>query len=102
MEVIIDNAESKTTSSDKSGSVTEQTSSLPIPASDGNRSAETHGTSTEAAAPSCTDVEPSKPTTSVSVNEYDAPNVLVDLPQAELRLLCSLLAREGYVCSFVS
>jgi E3 ubiquitin-protein ligase HUWE1 len=36
-----------------------------------------------------------KPTSGAN-SESDAQIILLNLPQAELRLLCSLLAREGY------
>lgn len=38
----------------------------------------------------------SKPTTSGNNMECESQRVLSNLPQAELRLLCSLLAQEGY------
>lgn len=41
-------------------------------------------------------VDSSQPSTSGADDECHTESVLLNLPQAELRLLCSLLAREGY------
>lgn len=96
MEVIIDNAESK--SADKSGvevSVSEQPSAPQISTSDAEMNTESGGTSVVVAMPDKI-VDSSKPSTSGVDNKCDTESILLNLPQAELRLLCSLLAREGY------
>lgn len=41
-------------------------------------------------------VESSKATSSGTDKEYESQRVLSNMPQAELKLLCSLLAQEGY------
>ncbi|KAI9201569.1 hypothetical protein LWI28_025432 [Acer negundo] len=94
LEVIIDNAESNLP--DKSGaSATEQTVAH-IPTSDaGGMNTESHGVSSGLSVSLSNVVDPSRPMTSGTNDECDAQNVLLNLPQAELRLLCSLLAREG-------
>lgn len=93
MEVIIDNADRKPLSSDKSGaSPTEQTSNPQISTPE---NVETHDAPSEVSASSSKTVDTPKPSTSSADNECDAQNVLIDLPPTELRLLCSLLAREG-------
>jgi E3 ubiquitin-protein ligase HUWE1 len=100
LEVIIDNAESKSDLSDKSGeSASEHTSGPEILASDVGMNRESGQISSGAAATS-KDVDSPKPTTSGAHKEFDTRIVLLNLPQAELRLLCSLLAREGYDVAF--
>ncbi|KAF5739795.1 putative E3 ubiquitin protein ligase upl2 [Tripterygium wilfordii] len=96
LEVIIDNAECNSSLSNNHGSSpteqppsASQTSSSDKQINEGTAGASAGvGTSSEVA-------DSSKPTTSSANNEIDAQNVLLNLPQAELRLLCSLLAREG-------
>ncbi|KAF5740134.1 E3 ubiquitin-protein ligase UPL1 -like protein [Tripterygium wilfordii] len=96
LEVIIDNAECKSSLSNNRGSSSteqpqssSQTSSSDDQINEGTAGASAGvGTFTEVA-------DSSKPTTSSANNECDTRNVLLNLPQAELRLLCSLLAREG-------
>lgn len=96
LEVIIDNAESKQSSSVKSGAlVSEHPSGPQLLTPDTEMNAESGGTSTVVGT-STKAVESSSPSTSSSDSECDAQTVLLNLPQAELRLLCSLLAREGY------
>lgn len=96
MEVIIDSAESKSSSSEKSEvSVSEQESGPQLLTSDTEMN--TDSTSVSARVVTSTKVvNSSKPSTSGADNECDTQTVLLNLPQAELRLLCSLLAREGY------
>lgn len=95
MEVIIDNAESNLP--DKSGeSTAEQQTASQIPTSDGGMNTESHVAPSGASVSSSNVVDSSKPTTSGTNDEFDAQSVLLNLPHAELRLLCSLLAREGY------
>ncbi|XP_044475509.1 E3 ubiquitin-protein ligase UPL2-like isoform X2 [Mangifera indica] len=89
--VIIDNAESSL--SDKSrASTTEQQPPL-VPTSVGGMSAEPHGVSSGISV-SSSNVD-SKSATSCENDECDVQCVMLNLPQTELRLLCSLLAREG-------
>jgi E3 ubiquitin-protein ligase HUWE1 len=96
LEVIIDNAESKSDLSDKSGeSASEHTSGPEILALDVGMNRESGQISSGVAA-TAKDVDSSKPTSSGAHKEFDTRIVLLNLPQAELRLLCSLLAREGY------
>lgn len=38
---------------------------------------------------------------SLGKDETDGQNVLLNLPQTELRVLCSLLAKEGYALAFI-
>ncbi|KAL8166110.1 hypothetical protein V2J09_007609 [Rumex salicifolius] len=91
LDVIIDNAESKSNSMDGSGlPTTEQQSGLQVSATDAEI------TTDAIAASSALDdtskvVEPT-PSTNEGV---EVQNALYDLPQKELRLLCSLLAKEG-------
>ncbi|KAI4366524.1 hypothetical protein MLD38_022393 [Melastoma candidum] len=91
LEVIIDNAESKHATPDKSGD-SSMASMVPQAASSGAEHIELERPSilnAEAAV-----MVDSGKTTSEK-QEIDAQLVLASLPQAELRLLCSLLAKEG-------
>ncbi|KAE8709850.1 E3 ubiquitin-protein ligase UPL2 [Hibiscus syriacus] len=94
LDVIIDHAERKPLLSEKlKASSTEQTPALQISMSDDINDENPD-------APLATEsplkpVESSTPSTSCSSKECDAQSVLTNLPQTELRLLCSLLAREG-------
>lgn len=90
LDVIIDSAGSKSSPSDKSL----------IPASKPSSGPQT--SAVEAETKAIVD-DSTKPTTSDNNMEYESPRVLSNLPQAELRLLCSLLAQEGYAygCRFV-
>ncbi|KAI3760741.1 hypothetical protein L1987_51140 [Smallanthus sonchifolius] len=85
LDVIIDNAESKQAPVDRGAgaSVTEESPGQ-MPASDANVGAKSPKA----------EVTP-KPSSSGGITEYDSHTILLNLPQAELRLLCSLLAREG-------
>lgn len=91
VEVLVDNAESN--SPNKSA---ESTTEQQIPTSDAGMNTESHGAPSGVSVSSSNVVDSSKPTTSGANDECDAQNVLLNLPQAELRLLSSLLAREGY------
>ncbi|GLU16061.1 hypothetical protein SLE2022_325110 [Rubroshorea leprosula] len=92
LEVIIDNVESKPIASETSGaSPTKQTSNPQISTLE---NVENHHAHSEIAASSKI-VDLSKPSSSSAEDEGDAQNVLINLPQTELRLLCSLLGREG-------
>lgn len=95
-DVIIDNAEIKTNSSDDPGpSVAEQPSGQ-ISTTDAEINTGFGGTSSGSDARSSKADENLKLSVASSKKELDSENVLRNLPQAELRLLCSLLAREGY------
>ncbi|OVA01819.1 Ubiquitin-associated domain/translation elongation factor EF-Ts [Macleaya cordata] len=93
LEVVIDNAESNSSTSTTTGVLpTEQPSVPPRTTSDTGINSETGAASVDIK--SCK-TECSKPSTSGANEECDIHGVLLSLPQAELRLLCSLLAREG-------
>ncbi|KAM1225513.1 hypothetical protein ACFX13_044968 [Malus domestica] len=95
LEVIIDNAERK--SSVKSGvgvSVSEQPSAPQISTADAEMNTESGGAAVVVGM-SDKVVDSSKPTTSGVDSKCETASVLLNLPQEELRLLCSLLAREG-------
>lgn len=89
LEVIIDNAENKTSLSDKTEAATEQPSGPQNSSSDADMNTEVGATTLGVAGSSS-----AKPTSGAN-SESDAQIILLNLPQAELRLLCSLLAREG-------
>ncbi|KAJ7958898.1 E3 ubiquitin-protein ligase UPL1-like [Quillaja saponaria] len=97
LEVIIDNAETKPGSSDKAQiSASEPTSDPHISTADADMNTDSGGSSDVSAQAKV--VDSSKPTTSGTESthkECETQIVLQSLPQAELRLLCSLLAREG-------
>lgn len=96
LEVIIGAAESKSTLSEKSEvSVSEQQTGPQLLTSDTEMNADSGGVSARVGTSNKV-ASFSKPTTSAADNECDTQTVLLNLPQAELRLLCSLLAREGY------
>ncbi|CAL5383970.1 unnamed protein product [Camellia sinensis] len=96
LDVIVDNAESKSSLSNECGiPAAEQTSGPHISTSVADintvSSAISSGSDITASKPN----DDSKPSASSANAECDTQNVLDNLPQAELRLLCSLLAREG-------
>ncbi|KAF6160653.1 hypothetical protein GIB67_019593 [Kingdonia uniflora] len=94
LEVIIDNAESNSSTSSKPEiSPTEEQSGPPAAISDAELNSDAGGSSTGDVKP-CKTEEVSKPSTSGANKECDQ-SVLLSLPQTELRLLCSLLAQEG-------
>lgn len=100
LEVIVDNAQGKSDISDKSGaSASEQPSGPESSTSDVGMNREP-GQISSGVSTSSKDVDSSKPTTSDAPKEVDSRTVLLSLPQAELRLLCALLAREGYDVAF--
>ncbi|XP_027904990.1 E3 ubiquitin-protein ligase UPL1-like [Vigna unguiculata] len=92
LDVIIDSARSKSSSSDRSQISTEPVLGPQISAMEVDVNIDTVISSASEASPQVN--ESSKPTTSSS-KECQAQQVLCDLPQAELQLLCSLLALEG-------
>lgn len=89
LDVIIDNAESKQAPVVRGVSVTEEPSGQTpaLDADDGAKSSKAEITS--------------KPSSSGGITEDDSNTILLNLPQAELRLLCSLLAREWYRFYFI-
>lgn len=94
--MIIDNAESKSHISDQSApSTAEQPAAPEVSSSDAEVNAESGGVSSGVGSSSkigaC-----SKTTASAADSEFDSQSILAKLPEPELRLLCSLLAREGY------
>ncbi|XP_057973292.1 E3 ubiquitin-protein ligase UPL2-like [Malania oleifera] len=96
LEVIIDDAESKSISSSNSGaSAPEQRSGPQVSASDAVVSADSGATSSAIEVTSSKADDSTKPSTSSANGECDSLTVLLNLPQAELQLLCSFLAREG-------
>ncbi|XP_022728281.1 E3 ubiquitin-protein ligase UPL2-like [Durio zibethinus] len=96
LDVIIDQAERKSLSSEKSrASSTEQIPALQISMSDADINAENRDAYSGVAESSLKTADSSTPSTSGASNECDAQSVLTNLPQTELRLLCSLLARDG-------
>ncbi|KAJ8747983.1 hypothetical protein K2173_013121 [Erythroxylum novogranatense] len=92
LEVIIDNTESKCTSSEKSRTAT---AAAQISSSSADTSGEAGAASLVIAGSSSTAFDSSKQMVSGTSDECDTQSILLNLPQAELRLLCSLLAREG-------
>ena len=100
LDVIIDNAERKLP--EKSGvSITEQPSVPHVSTSDAEMNTEPGGPSVDGGTQSNV-VDSSKPSTSGADDECHTESVLLNLPQTELRLLCSLLAREGYNINFIN
>ncbi|KAJ7965883.1 E3 ubiquitin-protein ligase UPL1-like [Quillaja saponaria] len=93
LEVIIDNAETKPDSSDKAQiSASEPPPDAPISTADADMNTDPGGSS-EVDAPA--KVDSTEPTISGTDKECETQILLQRLPEAELRLLCSLLAREG-------
>nr|GEV63223.1 E3 ubiquitin-protein ligase UPL2-like [Tanacetum cinerariifolium] len=88
LDVIIDNAESKQTLVESGVSVTEETPGQ-VPTLDANSG----GSGSNTRSPKADDA--SKPSSSGVNTECESHTILLNLPQAELRLLCSLLARES-------
>ncbi|XAR48483.1 Ubiquitin--protein ligase [Bertholletia excelsa] len=96
LEVIIDSAESKTGSSTESGvSAMEQTPGLEMSPSDAEIHTGSNVRSSVSEISSSKLDDSSKPSVSGSDAECDTQLVLHNLPPSELRLLCSLLARDG-------
>lgn len=93
LDVIINSARSKSSSSDRSQISTEPVLGPQISAMEVDVNIDSVISSAPDASPQVS--ESSKPTAS-SNKECPAQQVLCDLPQAELQLLCSLLALEGY------
>lgn len=93
LDVIIESARSKSSSSDRSQISTDPVLGPQISAMVVDVNIDSATSSAPEASPQVN--ECSKPTAS-SNKECQAQQVLCDLPQAELQLLCSLLALEGY------
>ncbi|KAJ4962286.1 hypothetical protein NE237_022225 [Protea cynaroides] len=94
LDVVIDNAENNSSLSNKSVlSPGEPTSGSQM--HDAEINVDTGGSSSVGDVKSSKIDECLKPSVSGTNNECDTQAVLSSLPQAELRLLCSLLAREG-------
>lgn len=99
LEVIIDNAESRSNTSEEPG---QSSSDLPTAAPVTNSHAEINTNSDgissriDVASSSKAEEVSQQPLNSNEDRETDSQSVLTNLPQEELRLLCSLLAREGY------
>lgn len=101
LEVIIDNAESKSNVSEQSApSTAEQPAALEVSSSDAEVNAESGGVSSGVGTSSNIGAY-SKTTASATDSEFDSHIILANLPEAELRLLCSLLAREGYELALI-
>jgi len=96
LDVIIDNAGSKSNSPSKPGlSTQEQQPGTDVTSTDVEMNTDAVAISSEVNAGSKVD-ESTKPSTSGVCEPHDAMTILLNLPQADLRLLCSLLATEGY------
>lgn len=102
LEVIIDNAERKSESADGSdGSATEQQSTHQALEVENN--SENHDMVSGTAGTVTKPIVSSGSSSNRAESECDVHTVLLNLPQSELCLLCSLLAREGYVrCLYVN
>ncbi|KAL2893072.1 E3 ubiquitin-protein ligase UPL2 [Bienertia sinuspersici] len=95
LDVVIDNAASKSSSSKLESSAPEQQSGSEIPTTDVEMHATESGTNSSEAVTGPKVEESLVPSVSGTGDTYDARSVLLRLPQADLRLLCSLLATEG-------
>ncbi|KAL9666925.1 hypothetical protein QQ045_001269 [Rhodiola kirilowii] len=96
LEVVIENAETKSSSDEKSVASSSQQPSAPqILATGADMNVESSAGSSMDVSSSTMVEDSGKPSTSNVGSECDYAIVLANLPQAELRLLCSLLAREG-------
>ncbi|XP_024977054.1 E3 ubiquitin-protein ligase UPL2-like isoform X1 [Cynara cardunculus var. scolymus] len=97
LDVIIDNAESKQGLVEHGESLTEETAQMSTLDADINAGAAGSGSGSGSgsdAKPSKVDDAP-KPLSSGANRENESHNILLNLPQPELRLLCSLLACES-------
>ncbi|KAL5714333.1 HECT-type E3 ubiquitin transferase [Ranunculus cassubicifolius] len=96
LEVIIDSADQSSSLSDKPGETpTEQPSVQQSAISDAEMNSDAGASAAAGDVKLCKTEEVSNPSSSGAVKESEANAVLLNLPQGELRLLCSLLAREG-------
>ncbi|XP_010520834.1 PREDICTED: E3 ubiquitin-protein ligase UPL2-like [Tarenaya hassleriana] len=94
LEVIIDNAERKFISADRSDGSASQQQSTPQ-GSETENSLENRDISSASAGPSTKLPDSSGSSSAGAESGCDAQSVLLNLPHSELCLLCSLLAREG-------
>ncbi|WOG91550.1 hypothetical protein DCAR_0310799 [Daucus carota subsp. sativus] len=95
LNVIIDHAESRPKSSDAPGPSSTEHISVQITTSNAEIDIGSAGTSSGSDARSSKADDISKLSASNIKREFDSQDVLRNLPQGELRLLCSLLAFEG-------
>lgn len=102
LEVVIDNAERKSEPGDGSdGSASEQQSTPQVLEAENN--SENHDMESGTAGAMTKPIVSSGSSSTRAESECDVQTVLLNLPQSELCLLCSLLAREGYVrCLYVN
>lgn len=96
MDVIIDNAGSKSSSSKPALPAAEQQSGSEIPTTDAEMQVTDSGTNPSEAVTGSKVEQSAVPSVSGASDADNARTVLLRLPQADLRLLCSLLATEGY------
>ncbi|MCI12246.1 E3 ubiquitin-protein ligase UPL1-like [Trifolium medium] len=96
LDVIIDSAGSKSSPSDKSLISASKPVSGPEISAVEPEANTASGILTSMADASTTVGDSSKPTPVDNNTESESQRVLNNLPQSELRLLCSLLAHEGY------
>ena len=98
--MIIDNAVSKSHLSEQSApSTAEQPAAPEVSSSDAEVNADSGGVSSGVG--TSAKIGGSKTTASAANSECDSQSILANLPEAELRLLCSLLAREGYELALI-
>lgn len=95
LDVIIDNAGSKSSSSKPALPAAEQQSGSEIPTTDAEMQVTDSGTNPSEAVTGSKVEQSAVPSVSGASDADDARTVLLRLPQADLRLLCSLLATEG-------
>ncbi|XP_058080803.1 E3 ubiquitin-protein ligase UPL2-like isoform X2 [Magnolia sinica] len=95
LEVIIDSVESNSNPSNSSGAPSEQPSGSQNALLDSHTNSDAVESSSGGNVKSSSTDEHSRPSAAGLNSENDVLSVLLSLPQPELRLLCSLLAREG-------
>lgn len=96
VEVIIVNGENDTDLSIKPGASLEQSSGPENTMQDTHVTADAVRSSAEEDVKSTTDKDSKRPSTSGANNMNNISDILLSIPEGELQLLCSLLAREGY------
>lgn len=99
MEVIIDNAETKVSLPGRAGASVAETSGSQVSMPNADVNAVSGGVSSVVGLSANVDNDMN----SLEKDETNAQTVLLNLPQRELQVLCSLLAKEGYVlaCSCI-
>ncbi|THU49759.1 hypothetical protein C4D60_Mb06t12920 [Musa balbisiana] len=95
VEVIIVNGENDTDLSIKPGASLEQSSGPENTMQDTHVTADAVRSSAEEDVKSTTDKDSKRPSTSGANNMNNISDILLSIPEGELQLLCSLLAREG-------